>query len=145
MKYFCSLAIMTCLLVGCGSRAGTGAVVGGAIGAGTGALIGQGEGALIGGAVGVAAGALMGSYLDEQERQVMERTSPRTVERIDRGELLTVNDVIKLSQGGISDETIIQYINNSGASYNLSQAQVRRMQEAGVSQRVINFMINSGK
>ena len=87
----------------------------------------------------------MGAALDEQDRKVMERTSPRTVDRMDRSEPLTVNDIIKLSQGGVSDDSIIRYMQRTQTTYNLSQAQIRRLQDAGVSQRVINYMIDSGR
>jgi hypothetical protein len=83
--------------------------------------------------------------LDEQDRQVMERSSPRTVDRMDRSEPLTMNDVIKLSQGGVADDAIIRYMKESRSSYTLSQAQVRRLQDGGVSERVIKFMVDSGR
>ncbi|NGX48526.1 MAG: hypothetical protein K940chlam5_00112 [Candidatus Anoxychlamydiales bacterium] len=89
-------------------------------------------------------GALVGAALDEQDRKIMEKTSPRTVERMDRKEPLTINDIIKLSQGGVSDDTIIRYIQETKTTYNLSQAQINRLQEAGVSQRVINYMVDTG-
>lgn len=129
----------------CATKTGTGVVAGGGLGAIAGGAIGGGKGALIGGAVGAVAGGLVGAALDEQDRKVMERTSPRTVERMDRREPLTVNDVIKLSQGGVSDESIIRYLQQSGTTYNLSQAQIRRLQDAGVSQRVINYMVDTGR
>ncbi len=103
-----------------------------------------GQGALIGGAVGAIGGGLVGAALDEQDRKMMEQSSPRTVERMDHGEPLTISDVIKLSQGGVSDETIIRYIKRSETTYNLSQAQIDRLKEAGVNQRVINYMVNTG-
>ena len=87
----------------------------------------------------------MAMPLDDQDRKVMEKTSPRTAERMDRGEPLTVNDIIKLSQGSVSDDTIIQYMQQMQTTYNLSQAQIRRLQDAGVSQRVVNYMIDSGR
>ncbi len=146
MKKVISFIILAgVLVVGCQTKTGTGALAGGALGAGTGALIGGGKGALIGGAVGAVAGGLVGAALDEQDRQVMERTSPRTVHRMDRGEPLTVNDVIKLSQGGVSDETIIHYMQSTESSYDLSQTQIDRMRESGVSPRVINYMIDTGR
>ncbi len=83
--------------------------------------------------------------LDDQDKKIMNKISPRTVERMDRGEPLTINDIIKLSQGGISDDTIIRYIKETKTTYNLSQAQINRLQEAGASQRVVNFMIDTGK
>ncbi len=132
------------LFMGCQTKTGSGALAGGAIGVGTGAAIGGERGALIGGAVGALGGGLIGAALDEQDRKVMERTSPRTVDRMDKGEPLTVSDVIKLSQGGVSDETIIRYIRDTRTSYTLSQAQINRLQQGGVSQRVINYMLDTG-
>ncbi len=137
--------VFSLLFISCETKTGTGALAGGAVGAGVGGIAGGGTGALIGGGAGALTGGLIGAALDEQDRKVMERTSPRTVERMDRGEPLTVGDVIKLSQGGVSDETIIKYIKETKTTYNLTQAQINRMQEAGVAQRVINFMIETGK
>ncbi|MBI5346460.1 MAG: hypothetical protein HZB76_04895 [Chlamydiae bacterium] len=139
------LIVGTFLLAGCESKTGTGALAGGALGAGVGGIAGGGKGALIGGAAGVVAGALVGAALDEQDRKIMNESSPRTVERMDRNEPLTVGDIIKLSEGGVSDDTIIRYIQNSHTTYSLNQAQITRMQEAGVSQRIINYMVDTGK
>jgi uncharacterized protein YcfJ len=69
------LTAMTLGGVGCESKAGTGALVGGAAGAGIGAIIGNnshgrtGSGALIGGAIGAASGALIGNEMDKQDRR----------------------------------------------------------------------------
>jgi outer membrane lipoprotein SlyB len=147
MKRFVYLSIVAIGLVisSCETKTGTGALAGGGLGAVAGGAIGGGQGALIGGAVGAVAGGLVGAALDEQDRKVMQRTSPRTVDRMDRKEPLTINDVIKLSQGGVSDESIIRYMQQTGTTYNLSQAQIRRLQDAGVSQRVINYMVDSGR
>jgi hypothetical protein len=82
----------------------------------------------------------VGAVLDYQDRRVMEQASPRTVDRMDKNEPLTLNDVIKLSQGGVSDDTIILYLRDTKSTYHLSQTQIRRLQDAGVSQRVINYM-----
>ena len=147
MKRFLILgaATFSMILAGCETKTGTGALAGGGLGAIAGGAAGGGKGALIGGAVGAVAGGLVGASLDEQDRKVMQRTSPRTVDRMDRREPLTVNDVIKLSQGGVSDESIIRYLQQTGSTYNLSQAQIRRLQDAGVSQRVVNYMVDSGR
>jgi uncharacterized protein YcfJ len=140
-----TVAALSLIIGACETKTGTGALAGGGLGAIAGGAAGGGKGALIGGAVGAVAGGLVGAALDEQDRKVMERTSPRTVDRMDRREPLTVNDVIKLSQGGVSDDSIIRYMQQTGTTYNLSQAQIRRLQDAGVSQRVINYMIDSGR
>jgi uncharacterized protein YcfJ len=143
MKY-CAL-FLAFVLGSCASNTGTGALCGGTLGATVGGIAGGGRGALIGSAAGVLAGGLVGAALDEQDRRVMERNSPRTVDRMDRGEPLTINDIIKLSQGGVSDDTIMRYMTDTSSYYTLSQAQIRRLQDAGVSQRVINEMIASGR
>lgn|GEM_PF-524582 len=146
MKKWIALgAVALVIFTSCETKTGTGILAGGSVGAIAGGAAGGGQGALIGGAVGAVAGGLVGAVLDEQDRKVMQRTSPRTVDRMDRGEPLTVNDVIKLSQGGVSDESIIRYLQQTGSTYNLSQAQIRRLQDAGVSQRVINYMVDSSR
>jgi uncharacterized protein YcfJ len=144
-KTFAGLLLVACLLVGCATRTGTGALTGTAVGAMAGGLIGGSQGAIIGGALGAVSGGVIGSALDEQDRRIMARTSPRTVERMDKSEPLTTSDIIRLSQGGVSDETIIRYIRETNTTYNLSQVQVRRLQQGGVSQRIINYMVDTGR
>ncbi|MGD2169719.1 MAG: glycine zipper domain-containing protein [Chlamydiota bacterium] len=145
MSSKCITPIILCMLsFSCASKTASGALVGGGLGAATGGIVGGGKGALIGGAVGVIAGGLVGAALDEQDRRIMEQRSPSTVSRMDEGRPLTINDVIQLSEGGVSDETILGYMRQTGARYKLNQSQIRRMQNAGVSQRVINYMIDTG-
>jgi uncharacterized protein YcfJ len=146
MHRFASIlfGLFVLILGSCSTNTGTGVIAGGALGAGVGGIAGGGQGALIGGAAGAIAGGLIGAALDEQDRKVMERTSPRTVDRMDRGEPLTINDVIKLSQGGVSDDTMINYMRDTGSAYNLTQAQIRRLRDAAVSQRVIDYLMVTG-
>jgi len=129
----------------CTTNAGTGGIAGTIVGAGAGGLIAGGNGAWIGSAVSALGGSLIGIYLDDQDRKTVEKSSPRTIDRMDRGEPLTINDVIKLSQADVGDQTIIQYIRDTNSSYNLSQSQIRRLQDAGVSKTVISFMIDTGQ
>src|SRR5690348_17759626 len=42
---------------------------------------------------------------------------------------LTLNDIIKLTHADVSDDTIIIYMQNTGSTYNLSQSQIRRLQD----------------
>src|SRR5258708_4898283 len=74
-----SVTLVTGMLLatasGCETKAGTGALVGGAAGAGIGAIIGHnshgrtGSGALIGGAVGAIGGAIIGNEMDKSDRR----------------------------------------------------------------------------
>jgi len=86
-----------------------------------------------------------GFVLDEQDKKIMEKTSPITVERMQRHEPLTLGDIIKLSQNGVSNDTIIGYLKYTYKSYNLSQSQINRMHESGVSKEIVNYMITTGK
>lgn len=144
MKILTILCTMT-LLTGCASNTGTGMISGTTLAATIGGLTWGGEGALIGSAIGFVTGSIFGVVLDEQDRKIMQHSSPRTVDRMDRGEPLTINDIIKLSQGGVSDDAIINYVFEKQTIYNLTQAQVRRLRDAGVSQRVIQFMLNKNR
>ncbi len=83
--------------------------------------------------------------LDEQDRKILEKLSPRTIYRIDEGKSLTVHDIVKLSEGGICDDSIIRYIKETRTKYALSQMQIQRLQNAGVSPRVISYVIETGR
>ncbi len=133
--------VLLFLLASCASNAGTGALAGTILGATAGGASSGGKAALIGGASGLVIGTIAGAVLDSQDRKVMQKSSPRTVERMDQNHPLTINDVIKLSQSGISDDTIATYMKNTASTYQLTKAQVRRLEDAGVSQRIIENMM----
>jgi len=140
-----TLAVGTIFLVGCESKAGTGALVGGAAGVGAGALISPTpQGALIGGAVGAATGAIIGASLDSDDREVMQQNSPDTVDRIDHGQQLKLDDVKEMSKNGLSDNVIIGQIQSTKSVYYLSTNEIIDLKNAGVSQRVIDYMIQTG-
>jgi outer membrane lipoprotein SlyB len=130
-------------------RTATGALAGGALGATTGAIIGHGsgrhgvEGALIGGAVGALAGGMIGHSMDQEHRAALARQSPETLQRMDAGQPLGLADIKALSRAGISDEVIISQIRNSRTAYRLTTVEIIDLKNAGVSQRVIDFMINT--
>ncbi len=57
----------------------------------------------------------------------------------------SVADIKMLAKGGMSDEVILSQIRNSGhAAYRLSTADILDLKESGVSEKVIDFMINTG-
>ncbi len=137
------LLIVSLLLVGCESKTGTGALVGAGIGVGAGALIGGGGGALIGGAAGAVGGAVIGYLLSQEDQENLQRSSPQTVRRINEGEQLSLKDIEKMSNAGISDDKIIGVIDSTGSTYHLSSADVVELKNAGVSQRVIDYMLQT--
>ena len=126
----------------------SGALAGGAIGAGTGAIIGSatrhaGEGALIGGAIGALSGALIGNSADEAQRERIREENPQTLTRIEQGQPLTLADIKALSKAGVSEEVILSQIRNSRTVYRLSANEIIELHDAGISNRVIDFMINT--
>lgn len=140
MRRFVYIFFGITTLSSCTTNIGGGIIAGGALGAGIGDVSGGGGKTLIGSATGILTGWIVGAVLDQQDRKIMEQSSPRTVNRMDRGDPLTISDVIKLSQSGVSDEAIITYLRDTKSTYHLSQTQIHRLRDAGVSQRVIHYM-----
>jgi hypothetical protein len=152
--YALSLAVAAGLvLTGCETpegtpyRAGTGAIMGAGIGAASGALIAGGhhsaEGALIGGALGAVTGGLIGHSMDEQERARLQAQAPQTYARIDQGQPLGLADIKAMAKSGIGDDVIISQIRATHSAYHLSASDIIDLHNAGVSQKVIDFMINT--
>jgi hypothetical protein len=56
-----------------------------------------------------------------------------------------VPQILQLAQAKVSDDTIIAYIHNSGNSYGLNADQIIYLRQQGVSDNVINFMLNQPK
>jgi hypothetical protein len=56
--------------------------------------------------------------------------------------MMTVDDVIRLSKAGLSDEVIIQQIKKKGQRFDLSTDQLVQLKSASVSERVIQVMID---
>jgi hypothetical protein len=98
---------------------------------------------LIGAAVGAVAGGLIGHSLDQQQQQQLRQQAPQTYVRVDQGQPLGVADVKALAVASVSDDVIISQIRNSRTVYHLSAADIIDLRNAGVSNRVIEFMINT--
>ncbi len=148
------LGALALVLAGCQTpygtpnQTGTGALVGGGVGAASGAILGglggrPAEGALIGGALGAVTGALVGHSMDEEERARLRAEAPQTYIRVEQGQPLSVADVKALAQAKLSDDVIISQIRNSHTVYHLSTADIIDLKNSGVSERVIDYMINT--
>lgn len=82
--------------------------------------------------------------LDASDRSALEKQSPRTVKKIDNGEQLSTDDIKKMSRAGLSDDTIINQIHETKSIFYLSSADIVDLKKSGVSQKVINTMIQTG-
>jgi hypothetical protein len=128
------------------NNTGTGALVGAGSGAAIGAIAANGshragEGALIGAGAGALLGAIIGSGADRaqqaHDRQVQE------YQRAQAGTPLSIADVKALAKAQVNDDTIIVQIVNSHTIYHLGANDIIDLRDAGVSQKVIDFMIST--
>jgi outer membrane lipoprotein SlyB len=148
-----SAVVLLTGLTGCQNPDGTqnntasGALIGGAVGALTGAAIGghhhAGEDALFGAAAGVVAGGLIGYSIDQQQAARLKAQAPQTYVRVDQGQSLSTADIKALAAAGVNDDTIISQINSSHSVYHLSSSDIVDLHNSGVSEKVVNYMINT--
>jgi len=119
-----------------------GAALGGIAGALAGAAIGEnngnaGSGALIGGALGLITGAAMGNARDE------EAAAARAYDyhlRTRSAHAVSMTDVINMTHNGLSDSVIIGHIQQNGVPRQLAVREIIALNQAGVSESVINAM-----
>lgn len=151
-KYITSLALVL-TLAGCVSpsgqpdRTGSGALIGGASGAVIGAIADQhnpGAGALIGGAAGLITGGLIGHSLDQQAEARRHSAPPPAYMAAPPPQPLSVADVKAMAKAGVSDNAIITQINSTHTQYQLDANAIIDLSSAGVSQKVIAYMIGTG-
>jgi hypothetical protein len=122
----------------------SGALAGGATGAIAGSMAhGRGPAPLIGAAVGAVVGGLIGHGMDQAQEAQLRAQAPQTLQRVEQSQPLTVADIKALSKAGISDDLIISQIRNSRTVYHFSTAGIVDLKNAGVSERVIDFMLNT--
>jgi hypothetical protein len=61
------------------------------------------------------------------------------------GDNLSLYDLKALSRAGVSDAVILRYLRNQGTTYFLSSDDVTSLRKAGVSQSVVDYMLQSSR
>ena len=84
-----------------------------------------------------------GAPLNAKERETLQLNAPNTLNRIDNGRALTVDDIKKMSSVGLKESTIINQIIATNSVFYLSTQEIRGLRRSGVSQRVIDAMVES--
>jgi len=141
---------------GCETKAGTGALVGGAAGAGIGAIVGHNShgrtasGAAIGGVVGAIGGALVGNEMDKADREKERDREDSYRQRRDsryesRAGTVTRADIVAWSQRGDHDADIIDRIERSGTIFHVSSREENQLRNAGVGEDVIHAMRDTAR
>jgi len=147
-EFFLSITIVLLFAIsvlGCdtmGQNTQRGAVGGALLGAVAGGVIGHQSGnglagAAIGATVGAVGGGLIGNRIDTRNRskeQILAST-----------EKLGISDVIVLAKSGMTDDAIIAKIAETGSVYSLSVEEIDALRKEGVSNRVVDCMMNTNK
>jgi hypothetical protein len=60
-----------------------------------------------------------------------------------QGQLLGLEDIKALVKANLSEEVIISQIRNTRVVYRLTTAQIIDLKQSGVSEKIIDFMINT--
>ena len=153
------IGLLALLSAGCESMSNTGkGVVGGsllgsAVGTGIGLATGNPRaGAAIGGLAGAGIGGAVGAEKDEQQQARHDAIQLAQAEveagRVSRGPL-SIADIIGMSRPDpttgrvISDDVVIGTIRSTGSQYNLSPQDLRELSNAGVSDKVVQEMLNT--
>jgi len=133
------------VLVGCRSPyyADKGALFGGLTGAGVGALVGDatghaGAGAAIGTAVGALTGAAVGDAIDADVARSKAEIEARMGRQMQGA--VTPQDVIAMTQAGLSDDVIATHIRANGMAQPLQVNDLIQLRNMGVRDNVINAM-----
>jgi hypothetical protein len=140
-----SLLIVILCLAGCASPyyADRGALFGGLTGAGVGALVGDaagnaGAGAAIGTAVGALTGAAVGDHIDADLARSRAEIEARMGRQMQGA--VTAQDVVAMTQAGLSDDVIVTHIRASGVAQPLAVNDLIHLRNMGVRDTVINAM-----
>lgn len=138
--------MLVALATGCMSPyyADRGALFGGATGAGVGALVGNavgdtGAGAVIGAGVGALTGAAVGSSLDSIEARNRAEIAARTGRPVPAG-VVTVPDVVSMSQAGVDPQVIANHIRTNGAAAPLTSADLIYLEQQKVDPSVVQAL-----
>jgi hypothetical protein len=147
--YLLVAAVVAITTTGCTNYYGepdytaSGALVGGTTGMIAGSMSRSPAGPLVGAAVGALAGGIIGHGLDQEKEARLRAQAPMTVERIEQNQPMTLEDVKELNEAGVSDDLIITQIRNSYTVYHLTTANIIDLKDAGVNEKVIDYMINT--
>ena len=137
--------ILLIAAAGCRSPyyADRGALFGGLTGAGVGALVGDaagntGAGAVIGAAAGALTGAAVGEHIDADLARSKAEIAAHMGRQMQGA--VTPQDVVAMTQAGLSDDVIAMHIRANGMAQPLAAGDLINLRNMGVRDSVINVM-----
>jgi uncharacterized membrane protein len=145
---FVAATLLVSFSAGCRSTSygDKGSLFGGLVGAGTGAAIGQQSGnpvagALIGTAVGAVTGGAIGDGIDEDVARNRAEVEARMGRQMSAA--VTPEDVVAMSQAGLSDDVIATHIRAHGVARPPQVNDLITLRNQGVSDNVLKAMQSS--
>ena len=85
------------------------------------------------------------AHLSRPERNTLVQhcVPPSLTDRMVRGDVLTLSDIIELSQRNVPSRLIINYLYSTRAVYCLDKPGMARLNKAKVPQEVINYLLDT--
>jgi hypothetical protein len=71
--------------------------------------------------------------------------SPATYDKMLHGDPLALVDIENLSRARVNDGVILRYLRDQGTIYTLNSGDVLRLRKAGVSQSIIDYMLQTAR
>lgn len=79
-------------------------------------------------------------YLTCDDTIVLKRINSQTLNKIQKNERLELIDIVSMQRSGIQPDTIIHLLNITQSRFNLNAAEIIKLQNEGISFKVISFM-----
>lgn len=83
--------------------------------------------------------------IDRSERNTLlqHNVSPVVYDRMMRGEVLSLNDIIELSQRQVPARLVISYLYSTHAVYSLDKPGLALLRKGGVGQNIIDYLLDT--
>ncbi len=78
--------------------------------------------------------------ITKNDRTRLQRSYPKTLERLDNHKPLSVQDIKNLTRSGVTDDAIIYEIDSTRSSFFLMPSDEIELEQAGVSKKVVEKM-----
>ena len=82
-------------------------------------------------------------YPDERRALVKRDVPPALVSRMNRWQVLSIDDIIELSRRDVPPAMIIHYLFSTSAVYNIDKATLARLNAAKVDKNVIDYLLRT--
>jgi len=81
--------------------------------------------------------------LSAEDIQILSLHVPKTLGKINKGFSISLEELVKLHEIGLSSESLLLIIKHTKSRFNLTTSDVIRLQMEGLPFKVINYLINT--